>query len=214
MRSVSLVLACLVFPYHARRMKVASERQQPAASSGELDAAVEKHASHAPMEFQGESKDAEELFSEAAAEAAVEVKSDPSLLLEMAQEMRLPRDLAQLIKMMADASFQKQAKHVAQQMRLWKVVSVILTLVFARSLSLLVMFQLMMVATKKHSVLWHSKLIECLALFLTRCFAKSRMKRCSQSKSQAAILEVLFESTPSGTGLSYAHTDVTPLPSL
>jgi len=97
MRSV-LLLVFLACAGHARRV------QKP---TGARDWELENVAHHRA----GQMNDAE--LGMANLQRAI---NDKQLLSEVAQMLKEPENLAQMIKMMADPNFQKQSKHVAEQM--------------------------------------------------------------------------------------------------
>jgi len=97
MRSV-LLLAFLACAGHARRV------QKP---TGARDWELENVAHHRA----GQMNDAE--LGMANLQQAM---NDKQLLSEVAHMLKEPENLAQMIKMMADPNFQKQSKHVAEQM--------------------------------------------------------------------------------------------------
>merc|ERR1712013_968047 len=102
MAKLVLALACLACGSHARRVQTAHEY------SGARDWEMENIARHRA----GKMNDAE--LGMANLQKAM---SDSSLLSEVAQGLRDPQVLAELVKMMANDKFQEQAKRVAEQMK-------------------------------------------------------------------------------------------------
>jgi len=106
MRAVVLVLACLACAAHTRRVQQSAERLQ--SEDGARDWELENIARRRAGEF----NDAE--LGRAHLEKAMH---DPSLLAGMAHGLREPEGLADLTKLMANPDFQKQAKHVVDEMK-------------------------------------------------------------------------------------------------
>merc|ERR1712013_216437 len=102
MAKLVLALACLACGSHARRVQTAHEY------SGARDWEMENIARHRA----GDMNDAE--LGMANLQKAM---SDSSLLSEVAQGLRDPQVLAELVEIMANDKFQDQAKRVAEQMK-------------------------------------------------------------------------------------------------
>jgi len=103
MRSFALLCACVACVSNARRVQTASEKKQDA-HTWELENIALYRA--------GEMNDAE--LGLANLKMAM---PDRPLLSEVAEMLRQPGGRADLVKMMADPKFQKQAKHVVNRMK-------------------------------------------------------------------------------------------------
>jgi hypothetical protein len=99
MRTLVLALACLAWAGNARRLQV-----DDAARSWELENIARRRA--------GEMNDAELGLAN-----LKNAMGDQALMSEVAQWLRHPEGRAELVKVMADPSFQEQAKQVAEQMK-------------------------------------------------------------------------------------------------
>jgi len=107
MKAASLVLACLACGGLSRRVQTASERSQDK-SDGARDWELENLAHH----HAGEMNAAE--LGLANLKMAMR---DQSLMSEVAEGMRKPEGLAELVRIMADPRFQKQAQGLVGQMK-------------------------------------------------------------------------------------------------
>jgi len=103
MHTSAIVLACLACASHARKVQTANEQLQ-GARDWEIESMLWRRA--------GQITDAElGMFN------LDNALSDQSLMSEVAQQLRQPESRAELIKLMADPSFEEQAKQLAKEMK-------------------------------------------------------------------------------------------------
>jgi len=103
MRTIFLVLSCLACAGHTRRVQTANELPQ-----GARDWELENLEA-----FRAGKMNPAELGLANLKKAM----NDPSLMSEVAQELRAPEGRAELIKMMANPAFQEQAKAITEEMK-------------------------------------------------------------------------------------------------